>query len=172
MSEQTSDGGGGLVQPAVFFVANNADTWAETWPQRWAGDPDHLPESVRDTAATADTDGHMISAAVLRRGGSETPLAPVRAVVSHGVSPQTAAAMLRKMADLIERAPDVLSAEPGTSVRALPDGGVRRVKVTLDALRGAADQVDDATKRKLLDTLGELGPAIDDPPPEPPLGEG
>lgn len=162
---------GGLVQPAVFFVANNAETWAETWPQRWSGDPNLTPESVRDVADTADSDGHMVSAAVLRRGGPETPIAPVRAVVSHGVAPATAAAMLRKMADLIDRAPDVLSGEPGTSIRRLPDGTVRRVRVTLDALRGAADQVDDATRRKLLDALDELGPAIDDPPPEPPLGE-
>jgi len=167
MSE--AETGGGLAQPAVFLVANNAETWAETWTDRWPGS--ETPDAVRETAATADADGHMVSAAVLRRGGSETPIAPVRAVVSHGVSPVTAAAMLRKMADLIEAAPDVVSAEPGNSVRRLPDGSVRRVRVTLEGLRGAAEQAEDAVRRKLLDALGDLGPAIDDPPPEPPLGE-
>ena len=44
--------------------------------------------------------------------------------------------------------------------------------VTLDALRGAAEQADEAVKRKLLDSLDEFGPTIDDPPPEPPLGGG
>ena len=126
MSESGSGSGGGLAQPAIFLVANNADTWAETWTDRWPGA--ETPESVREPAATAYGDGHMISAAVLRRGGTETPIAPVRAVVSHGASPATAAAMLRKMADLIERAPELLSAEPGNSARLLPDGDVRRVR--------------------------------------------
>jgi hypothetical protein len=153
----------GMKQPAVFLVGNNAVSWAEAWtnPEMQGATPD----------ASADADGHVVSATVLRRGGPETPMSPVRAVVSHGVAPTTAVAMLRKMADLIEQTPEILSAEPGNSARRLPDGGVSKTRVTLDNLRQASGMLDEDTRRKLLEAFGEIGPAIDDPPPERPLDE-
>ncbi len=149
--------------PAVFLIGNNAVSWSEHWTGADLS-------GVGTGDGSADADGHVIAATVLRRVNEDSPMAPVRAVVSHGVAPATAVAMLRKMADLIERAPEVLSAEPGNSVRRQPDGGVHRTRVTLDALRQAAAMLDEETRAKLLASFDEIGPAIDDPPAEPPLG--
>lgn len=109
-----------------------------------------------------DADGHVISGSVLRFQAMSTPLAPVQARVAHGCSVATAAAMLRKMADLIERAPEVLSGEPGWQVRRERDGGVARRRVTIEGLRAVAEDLDPGLRAWLLSRLDEIGPAIGD----------
>ncbi|MEZ6163242.1 MAG: hypothetical protein R3B67_02280 [Phycisphaerales bacterium] len=55
-----------------------------------------IPRSARD--------GHVITGAIIRRLEDRGSLAPVRVRIRHGVAAQTAASMLRKMADMLETA--------------------------------------------------------------------
>jgi len=136
---------------AVFISAANAET---------------VDQPVQELA---DRDGHLISASVFRQKGERTPIAPVKVRVAHGCAASTAAAMLRKAADLLEADPSFLSASPGTTLRRDPDGALVRRKVTEEGLLAAADDLDDATRARLFDLLDQIRPAIRDD--DPPLGD-
>lgn len=106
---------------------------------------------------TADEQGHVITGTVLRREGpGRQDFVPLRVRVAHGVAPDTAVTMLRKLADMIEREPSVLSAQPGTAVRRLPDGSVVRKQITPDALLALADQLGDDERQRLMDNLDRI----------------
>ncbi len=125
-------------QTAVYLAGINAETF------------DRLDE------ATADSDGHIINATILRREEPVQSLIPVRARVAHGVAPATAAAMLRKMADLIESAPDLVNAEPGTAYRRLPDGTSVRKKLTPKTLLEAGRMLDEDDRKRLIELIERL----------------
>ncbi|MCA9297441.1 MAG: hypothetical protein KDA28_00160 [Phycisphaerales bacterium] len=97
---------------------------------------------------TADEDGHVITASVVRLE-SETSLAPVRVRIGHGVAPDTAVAMLRKMAGLLEKNPDLLSADPGVVARRMPDGTTQRKHLTREDLEAAIESLDEADRKRL-----------------------
>ncbi len=120
---------------AVFLAAYNAESM------------EHAGE------LGADADGHLISATVLRRDESVTPMSPVRVRVAHGASPATAAAMLRKMADLIERSPDLLRGEAGTAARRLPDGSVSTHRLTPEGLKAAAERLGPEQRAAAIDQI-------------------
>lgn len=111
----------------------------------------------------ADTDGHVVTGTVLRRRGVDRTLVPVRARIAHGVAPQTAAAMLRKMADMVEADPNFLSGPPGTAVRRTPEGEHIRKHLTPEALLAAAEGLDEEDREKLLSMMGEIRLELTDP---------
>ena len=115
----------------------------------------------REGDVLADAEGHVVTASVVRTRGTTASPAPVRAQIDHGVSSATAAAMLRKMANLVEAGPGVLSAEPGTGTRLRPDGSVETKRITAEQLREAAKQFDGEIARRLLDVADLIEP---DPP--------
>lgn len=114
-----------------------------------------------------DEDGHIVGGAVLRFQATETPLAPVKVRVSHGCAPSTAAAMLRKMAEMIEREPNLLRDEPGWQARRLPDGTVAKKKITVEGLRAVAQDLSPEMRAQVLDMLDRIRPAIGDEPGDP-----
>ena len=69
----------------------------------------------RQDDPTADSDGHVISASVMRREDTQTPISPVNVRISHGASPRTISTMLRKMADMVDTEPGLVNAMPGTA---------------------------------------------------------
>ncbi|MEM7622288.1 MAG: hypothetical protein AAF235_03710 [Planctomycetota bacterium] len=109
---------------------------------------------------TADDDGHVVVASVLRQPGGQTPLAPVRIRVAHGVAPSTAAAMLRKAAYIIESDPGLVSEQPGMTSRRLPDGTIRRRHITAEGLLAAADDLDPITRSRLFSIIDQIKPTI------------
>lgn len=115
---------------------------------------------------TADGEGHVIHATVLRHDGPEGNMVPVKIRIDHGVAPSTAATMLRKAADMIEKAPDMLSAPPGTAIRRLPDGSSVRKKLTPAKLLEAAHLLDEEDRKRLIDLVERLRDDL--PPDEPP----
>jgi hypothetical protein len=125
-------------QTAVYFAGINAVTFD------------------RPDEPTADADGHIINATVLRREEAVHSLIPVRARVAHGVSPATAASMLRKMADLIETSPELVNAEPGIAYRRLPDGSSVRKKLTPKTLLEAGRMLDEDDRKRLIDLIERL----------------
>lgn len=134
---------------AVYLAGFNAETYDR------ADDP------------SADRDGHVVTATVLKREGQDSSLVPVRVRVGHGVAPATAAALLRKMADLIESNGDILRASPGLALRRNPDGTAQRRRITPDALAAAAEQMDPQMRERYLDMLDRIRDQItDDPRPE------
>lgn len=119
---------------------------------------------------TADADGHVIHATVLKHDGPTGNLVPVKIRIDHGVAPATAAAMLRKAADMIERTPDMLSADPGTAIRRLPDGSSVRKKLTPARLLEAGKLLDEEDRKRLIDLVERLRadlPPDDEPNPGP-----
>jgi hypothetical protein len=82
--------------------------------------------------------------------------------------------MLRKMADLLESAPAVLSDEPGVAVRLTPLGGVERRVITPEILREAAEHFGAPIAGRLLEVadLIEPDPPFPDFPTDYPLDEG
>lgn len=152
MSEQGGDdigqsglGGAGMGRNlAVYLAGHNAAT------------------HDREGHPSADPEGHIVSLAVLKRERGDTPMTPVRARISHGVSPQTAASMLRKMADLVEAAPEALSGEPGYQVRRDGDGTLVRRKITIEALLAAADEMEPDMRQRLMEMIDEIRSSIEE----------
>lgn len=134
---------------AVYFSGINAETFDR------AAEP------------SADEQGHVVTGSILRRSEPDPSLVPVRVRIAHGVAPATASSMLRKIADLIDRAPDYLSAPPGSAIRRMPDGSAVRKRLTPEGLLRAADEMDASERRRLIDMMDEIRMQItDDPPPE------
>ena len=113
-----------------------------------------------------DADGHVVTGTVLRRRGVDRTLVPVRARIAHGVAPATAAAMLRKMAEMVEADPNFLSGPPGTAVRRTPEGDHIRKRLTPEALLAAAEGLDEEDREKLLSMMGEIRLELSDPEQE------
>jgi len=117
----------------------------------------------REGDDSADEDGHVITGTIIYRPGeSESSLVPVRVRVGHGVGAATAAAMLRKMADMLEDQPAFLSDKPGAAVRRLPDGSSVKKQLTIRAMLEAADQMSDEERTKLHAMLDQIRVQIDD----------
>lgn len=136
-------------QIAVYISGFNAESYDR------AGDP------------AADSDGHVITATVLKREGADHSLVPVRVRIGHGVSARTAATMLRKVADLVERNPDLLSAMPGFAVRRNPDGSAVRRRITPEGLMRAAEQLEGEDRERMLEMIDKIREQItDEPRPE------
>jgi hypothetical protein len=117
----------------------------------------------REDDPAVDEDGHVITGTIIRRLEDQGSLAPVRVRVGHGVSAQTAAQMLRKMADMIEDTPDFLSQRAGAAVRRLPDGTTQRKQLTIKGMLAAAEEMSPDERAKLHAMLDEIRVQIDDP---------
>ena len=117
----------------------------------------------REDDPAVDDDGHVVTGTIIRRLEDQGSLAPVRVRVGHGVSAQTAAAMLRKMADMLESAPDFLSQRAGAAVRRLPDGTTQRKQLTIKGMLAAAEEMSPEERAKLHSILDEIRVQIDDP---------
>lgn len=136
-------------QIAIYISAFNAESYDRP------GDP------------AADADGHVIGATVLRREAVDASLVPLRLRIGHGVSPDTAVSMLRKIADMIEQNPDVLSAMPGFALRRAPDGSAVRRRITPEGLIKAAEQMDGEDRDRMLEMIDRIRDEItDEPRPE------
>lgn len=136
-------------QIAVYISGFNAESYDRP------GDP------------AADAEGHVITATVLKREGVDPSLVPVRVRVGHGVSADTAVTMLRKIANLIERNPDLLSAMPGFAVRRAADGSAVRRRITPEGLMKAAEQLEGEDRDRMLEMLDKIRDQItDEPRPE------
>jgi hypothetical protein len=109
-----------------------------------------------------DAEGHILTAAVLRRAAVDRSMVPVRVRVAHGVAAQTAAGMLRKMADMIEREPGFLSSRPGTALRRLPDGDVLRKRLTPEGILAAADRLSQTDRERLLGSIEQIRAELSD----------
>jgi len=129
-------GGGGDRHLIVYLGATNAATYDRA---------DH---------PLADSDGHLVAATVLSMPGGHSSMTPVQARVAHGVSPIEAAAMLRKMADLIEASPDVCSGRPGEQARRTPFGPPERTRLTPEHVTAAVQSLPGELRRR-------MGPAIE-----------
>lgn len=111
---------------------------------------------------SADAEGHVISASVMRREELQTPISPVNVRISHGASPATVASMLRKMASMVESAPELVNAMPGTAARRMPDGSVRTKRVTIEQFEAAVDHLPADQRDQLLSIMDQLRRAIED----------
>lgn len=111
---------------------------------------------------SADSDGHVINGTVIKRPDDPGGIVPVRVRVGHGVSAQTAAVMLRKMADMLEKEPDFLSDRAGAAIRRLPDGSALRKQLTVQAMLEVAQQLGDEERQRLLANLPVIRIQIDD----------
>jgi len=112
----------------------------------------------------ADSDGHVISATVLRRPSDDSSMIPVRVRVGHGVSAATAAGMLRKMAAMIDQNPDLLNAMPGFAVRRTADGNSQRRRITPDGLAAFAASLEGEERDRVLDMIERIRDQITDEP--------
>jgi hypothetical protein len=129
---------------AVYLSGLNAETFER------AEDP------------SADADGHVINGTVIKRPEDPGSIVPVRVRIGHGVSSQTAAQMLRKMADMLEKQPGFLSDRAGAAIRRLPDGSAVRKQLTVQAMIEIAEQMGAEEKQRLLANLPMLRVQIDD----------
>lgn len=111
---------------------------------------------------SADADGHVITATVLRGPRSDGSLVPVRVRIGHGVSGATASSMLRKMAVMIDENPDLLSGMPGLALRRKPGGGAERKRITPEGLRQAAEQLEGEDRDRLLAMIERIRDQITD----------
>ncbi len=111
---------------------------------------------------STDADGHVINGTVIKRPDDPGSLVPVRVRIGHGVSARTAAQMLRKMADMIEREPDFLSDRAGAAIRRLPDGSAARKQLTVEAMLAMAEQMGAEERQRLLANLPMIRVQIDD----------
>jgi len=109
-----------------------------------------------------DEDGHVITGTIIKRPEDPGSIVPVRVRVGHGVSAQTAATMLRKMADMLEREPTFLSDRAGAAVRRLPDGSVQRKQLTIEGMIEVAKQLGEAEMQRLIANLPMIRVQIDD----------
>lgn len=110
---------------------------------------------------TADEDGHIVGGTVMRRTEPDGPTAPVSARISHGVSPLTAAAMLRKMAEVIEGDPSILSGRPGHMARRLPGGSVVSKHLTAERVLADAEKLDPDTQQQMIGILRRIAWSIE-----------
>jgi hypothetical protein len=117
----------------------------------------------REDDPAVDEDGHVITGTIIRRLEDQGSMAPVRVRIGHGVAAQTAASMLRKMADMIEDRPDFLSQRAGAAVRRLPNGTTQRKQLTIKGMLAAADEMSPEERAKLHSMLDEIRVQIDDP---------
>ncbi len=111
---------------------------------------------------SADADGHVINGTVIKRPDDPGSIVPVRVRIGHGVAASTAAQMLRKMADMLEREPDFLSERAGAAIRRLPDGTAARKQLTVQAMLEVAEQLGAEEKQRLLANLPIIRVQIDD----------
>lgn len=117
----------------------------------------------REDDPAVDEDGHVVTGTIIRRLEDQGTLAPVRVRVGHGVSAQTAAQMLRKMADMLEDQPDFLSERAGAAVRRMPDGTTQRKQLTIRGMLAAAEEMSPDERAKLHAMLDQIRVQIDDP---------
>ncbi len=117
----------------------------------------------RDEDPAVDEDGHVINGTIIRRLEDHGSLVPVRVRVGHGVSAQTAASMLRKMADMIEDQPTFLNDRAGAAIRRLPDGTSQRKQLTIEGMLAAADELSEEERNKLHAMIDQIRIQIDDP---------
>ncbi|GEM_PF-1161863 len=129
---------------AIYLSGLNADTYEK------GDDP------------SVDEDGHVITGTVIKRPEDPGSIVPLRVRVGHGVSAQTAAQMLRKMADMLEREPTFLSDRAGAAIRRLPDGTAQRKQLTVEGMLEVARQMGEAEMQRLLANLPALRTQIDD----------
>jgi hypothetical protein len=136
------------------------------------GDTNHLAAYLsgmnaatfdRDDDPAVDEDGHVINGTIIRRPDDQGSLVPVRVRVGHGVAPQTAARMLRKMADMIEDQPDFLNDRAGAAIRRLPDGTSQRKQLTVEGMIAASQELSAEERAKLHSMLDVIRVQIDDP---------
>lgn len=117
----------------------------------------------REDDPAVDEDGHVVTGTIIRRLEDQGSLVPVRVRIGHGVSPQTAASMLRKMAQMLVAQPDFLSQRAGSAVRRLPDGSTQRKQLTIRGMLAAAEEMSPDERAKLHAMLDEIRIQIDDP---------
>lgn len=117
----------------------------------------------REDDPAVDAEGHVVTGTIIRRLEDQGSMAPVRVRIGHGVAPQTAAAMLRKMADMLEDQPDFLSQRAGAAVRRMPDGSTQRKQLTIRGMLAAAEEMSPEERKKLHAMLDEIRVQIDDP---------
>ena len=114
----------------------------------------------RQDDPTADEDGHVISASVMRREDTQSPISPVNVRIGHGSSPATVSSMLRKMADMVDASPGLVNALPGTAARRMPDGTVRTKRVTIEQFEEAVEHLPEEQRDQLLAIMDRLRDAI------------
>lgn len=117
----------------------------------------------REEDPAVDADGHVINGTIIRRPEDQGSLVPVRVRVGHGVSAQTAASMLRKIADMLEDQPTFLNDRAGAAIRRLPDGTSQRKQLTIEGMLAAAEQLSVEERNKLHAMLDVIRIQIDDP---------
>jgi hypothetical protein len=136
------------------------------------GDTNHLAAYLsgmnaatfdRDDDPAVDADGHVINGTIIRRPEDQGSLVPVRVRIGHGVAAQTAASMLRKIADMLEDQPTFLNERAGAAIRRLPDGSSQRKQLTIEGMLAAAEQLSVEERNKLHAMLDVIRIQIDDP---------
>jgi len=117
----------------------------------------------RDDDPAVDADGHVINGTIIRRPEDQGSLVPVRVRIGHGVAAQTAASMLRKIADMLEDQPTFLNDRAGAAIRRLPDGSSQRKQLTIEGMLAAAEELSAEERAKLHAMLDVIRIQIDDP---------
>jgi hypothetical protein len=117
----------------------------------------------RDEDPAVDADGHVINGTIIRRPEDQGSLVPVRVRIGHGVAAQTAASMLRKIADMLEDQPTFLNERAGAAIRRLPDGSSQRKQLTIEGMLAAAEELSVEERNKLHSMLDQIRIQIDDP---------
>lgn len=116
----------------------------------------------RQDHPAADSDGHVVGGTVFYAERSTDDLTPVRAIVGHGVSPPMAAEMLRKIADLIEEAPEMLSEEPGATARRVEGDAPRRARIDSESVAEAAQAMPPEARDRFLKMFAKVRGAFED----------
>ena len=117
----------------------------------------------RDEDPAVDEDGHVINGTIIRRIEDHGSMVPVRVRIGHGVAAQTAAQMLRKMADMLEGEPSFLNDRAGAAIRRLPDGTSQRKQLTIEGMLAASEELSVEERNKLHAMLDQIRIQIDDP---------
>jgi len=117
----------------------------------------------REDDPAVDEDGHVINGTIIRRIEDNGSMVPVRVRIGHGVAAQTAAQMLRKMADMLEDEPSFLNDRAGAAIRRLPDGTSQRKQLTIEGMLAASEELSVEERNKLHAMLDQIRIQIDDP---------
>ena len=117
----------------------------------------------REDDPAVDEDGHVINGTIIRRIEDNGSMVPVRVRIGHGVAAQTAAQMLRKMADMLEGEPSFLNDRAGAAIRRLPDGTSQRKQLTVKGMLAASQELSVEERNKLHAMLDQIRIQIDDP---------
>lgn len=117
----------------------------------------------REDDPAVDNDGHVINGTIIRRLDDQGSMVPVRVRIGHGVAAQTAAQMLRKMAEMLEDEPSFLNDRAGAAIRRLPDGTSQRKQLTIEGMLAASDDLSVEERNKLHAMLDQIRIQIDDP---------